>query len=90
MTFQKFLSFLMFPLSIVAHLLSLAASTVLWILLILSHVINDVVWKLFEHDKFSFYMKGVINWLYDAIAACYVFALMLPAISLRALDNDLY
>jgi hypothetical protein len=90
MTFQKFLSFLIFPLSIAAYLLSLAVSTVLWVLLILSHAINDVAWKLFEPNKFSFYMQGVINWLDDAIAACYVFALVLPAMSMKALDNDLY
>ena len=90
MTFQKFLSFLVFPLSIVTYLLSLAVSTVLWILLILSHAINDVAWKLFEPDKFSFHMQGIINWLDDAIAACYVFALVLPAMSMQALDGDLY
>ena len=63
---------------------------VLWILLILSHAINDVAWKLFEPDKFSFHMQGVINCLDDAIAACYAFALVLPAISMQAFDNDLY
>lgn len=90
MTFQKFLSFLMFPFSIIACVIVLVFTSVLWIPFILCRVVNDIVWKLFEAGGFSFHMQGAINWLDDTIIAFYAFAALIPSMCMQAFDNDLY
>jgi len=87
MTFQKFLSFLIFPLSLAVCAVVFVITTAMWVPLLLYHTVSVIVWK---NYWLSFNIQGAINWLDDRIYCGYYIAYLVTAICVDAFDGKLY
>ena len=85
MSFQKFLSVLLFPVGVLVCIALLIISSILWVPYLIAALIDLLLWKVFDKD-----IREGVNSFEEFIFACYGFAALMVFLPLSAFEEELY
>lgn len=85
MSFQKFLSVLLFPVGVLACIAVLVVSSILWVPYLIAALIDLLLWNLFDKD-----IREGVNSFEEFIFACYGFAALMVFLPISAFEEELY